>query len=73
MPDKRIAKKKKNIKSLDLYPFLPGNKILLNDENDNNPETTDTSLSEKDDMSHTSQDNFIGKTKSEKNTNDDNE
>ena len=44
MPDKRIAKKKKNIKSLDLYPFLPGNKILLNDENDNNPETIDTSV-----------------------------
>ena len=53
-PEKRIPKKKKILKSLALSPFLPGNKILLNKENDNNPETTDTSRSEKDDMSHTS-------------------
>ena len=49
-----IPKKKKNIKPKALSPFLPGNKRLLNEENDNNPETTDTSLYEKDDMSHTS-------------------
>ena len=26
----------------DVPPFLPGNKILLNEENDENPETIDT-------------------------------
>ena len=56
------------MKSLALSPFLPGNKRLLNDKNDHNPENTDTSLSEKDDMSHTSRDDLIGKTKSEKKT-----
>ena len=44
-PEKRIPQKKKYIKSKDLSPFLPGNKILLNEENDDNPETTDTTLS----------------------------
>ena len=68
-PDKRIPKKKKNIKSKALSPFLPVNKILINEENDNNPETKNTSLSEKDDMSHTSPDVFTGKW--QKNTNDD--
>ena len=29
-PEKRITKKKKNIKHLDLSPFIPGNKRLLN-------------------------------------------
>ena len=33
----------------DGHPFLPGNKILLNEENDDNPETTDTPQYEKDD------------------------
>ena len=27
----------------DVPPFLPGNKILLNEDNDDNTETTDTS------------------------------
>ena len=40
--------------------FLSGNKLLLNEDNDDNPETTDTSLSVKYDMSHISQDNFTG-------------
>ena len=40
-PEKIIPKKKKNIKSKALYPFLPGNKILLNEDNYHNPETTD--------------------------------
>ena len=62
-PGKRIPNEKKNIKSLALSPFIPGNKILLKDENDHNPETTDTSRSEKDDISHTSQDDFIEKAK----------
>ena len=54
-----------------MSPFLPGNKILLNKENDHNHETIDTSRSEKDDMSHTSWDDFIPKAKDTKNTNDD--
>ena len=57
-PEKRIPKKKKYIKSKYLSPFIPGNKRLLNKDTDNKPETTDTSLSEKDDMSHTSPDEF---------------
>ena len=48
-------------------------KTLLNEDNDDNPETTDTSLSIKDDMSHTSLDDFIAKSKGTKNTNDDDE
>ena len=60
-PDKRIPKKNKNIKYKALSPFLPGNKILLKEENYHNPETTDTSLSEKYDMSHTSPDGFTEK------------
>ena len=51
--------------------FLPGNKSLRNKENDNNPETTDTSHTEKDDMSHTNQDDSIANVKDMKNTNDD--
>ena len=54
-------------------PFLPVNKILLNQYNDNNPKTTDNSLSEKDDMSHTSPDGFTGKTYDKKITNNDDE
>ena len=72
-PEKLIPKKKKHIKPLSLYPFLPGNKILLKEENGHNPETTDTSRSEKYDMSHTSRDYFIAKAKYTKNTNDDDE
>ena len=44
-----------------MYPFLPGNTRLLNKDNDDNPETTDTSLSGKYYMSHTSPDNFTEK------------
>ena len=55
----------------DLPPFIPVNKILLNEENDDNPETTDTSQSEKDDTSHTSRDDSIAKVKETKNSNDD--
>ena len=54
-----------------MYSFLPGNKRLLNEENDHNPENTDTSRSEKYDMSHTSRDDYIAKSKDTKNTNDD--
>ena len=45
-----------------MSPFLIVNKRLLNEDNDNNPETTDTSRTGKDDMSHTSPDGFNGKT-----------
>ena len=72
-PEKRIPKKKKNIKYKALSPFLPGNKRLLNKDNDDNPETTDTSLSEKYDMSHTSTDDFTGKTDDKTITNNDDE
>ena len=60
-PEKRIPKKKDNIKYKFLSPFLPENKRLLKTENDDNPETTDTSLSGKYDMSHTSPDYFTEK------------
>ena len=53
IPKKRIPKKKKCIKSKALSPFLPGNKRILNEDKDDNTETKDTSLSEKDDIPHT--------------------
>ena len=56
-----------------MSPFLPVNKILLNEENDYNTETIDTSRSEKDDMSHTSRYDSIAKAKDTKNCNDDDE
>ena len=65
-PEKCIPKKNKNIKSLALSPFIPGNKGLLNEENDHNPKTTDTSQSEKYDMSHTSRDDSIEKARHKK-------
>ena len=55
----------------DVPPFLPGNKSLRNKKNDDNPETTDTSHTEKDDTSHTNQDDSITNVKDMKNTNDD--
>ena len=51
----------------DILPFIPGNKILLNEANNDNPETIDNSQYEKDDMSHTSQDDSIAKAKDKKN------
>ena len=65
-PEKRIPKKKKYIKSKALSPFFPGNRKLLNEDNYDNPETTDTSLSGKDELSHTSPDDFTEKTKDKK-------
>ena len=49
-----------------MSPFIPGNKGLLNEENDHNPKTTDTSQSEKYDMSHTSRDDSIEKARHKK-------
>ena len=56
-----------------MSPFIPGNRRLLNEDNDDNPENTDTSLSRKDDMSYTSPDNFTEKTNDKKITNNDDE
>ena len=72
-PEKRIPKMNKYIKSKALSPFLPGNERLLNKDNDNNPETTDTSISEKDDMTHTSPDDFTGGKNDKTITNDNDE
>ena len=44
-----------------MSPLIPANKRLVNEDNDDNPETTDTSLSEKDYISHNITDNFTGK------------
>ena len=49
-PEKFIPKKKKNIQSKALSPFITGNKILLNEDNYDNPETADNSISEKYDV-----------------------
>ena len=68
---KRIPKNTNNIKYLALSPFIPGNKRLLNKESDHNPETADTSRSEKDDTSYTGRCDSIAKVKDTKNTNDD--
>ena len=73
-PEKRILKKKKKyIKPKALSTFLSGNKRLLNKDNDNNPETTDTSLSGKYDMSHNIPYDFTEKNKWQKITNNDDE
>ena len=63
---KCITKKQKYIKPTDLSPFLPWNKRILNEDKDDNPETTDTSLFGKYDMSHTSPDDFTEKTNDKK-------
>ena len=57
----------------DIPPFLPRNKILINEGNDDNPEDTDTSQYEKYDTSHTTRDDSIEKAKETKNTYDDDE
>ena len=46
--------------------FLPVNRRPSNEENSHNPETKDTSQSEKDYMSHISQDDFTAKSKDTK-------
>ena len=68
---KTHSKEEENIKSLALSPFIPGNKRLLNEENDNNPGTTDTPKSKKYDMSHTSRDDSFEIAKDTKNDIDD--
>ena len=94
-PEKRITRKKINIKSLatspprkdpipyqdkntlgikndkclppHVTPFPPGVKALRNEGNDYNPETTDTSRADKDDMSRTNRDDSIENEKATKN------
>ena len=60
-PEKRIPNNHKYIKPTALSPFLPLNKRLLNEDNDENPEITDTSLPGKYDISHTSKNDFTNK------------
>ena len=48
-------------------PFYYRFKSLRNEANDDNPETTDTSRTDKDDMSHTNQDDSIENLKAMKN------
>ena len=55
----------------DVPPFLPRIKSLRNEENDDNPKTTNNSNTEKDDTSHTDRDNSIANVKEMKNNNDD--
>ena len=69
---KWIPKNKKYTNSKAFSPFLPGNKTILNEENDDNPETTDTSQSEKDDTSQNSRDDSIVKVKETQKIKDDN-
>ena len=54
-------------------PFPSGFKSLRNEANDDNPETTDTSGTDKDDTSCTNRDGSIENVKAMKNTNDDEE
>ena len=65
--------KKNRCLTSDVPPFLPGNKSLRNKENDDNPETTYISDTEKDDTSHINRDDSIENVKDMKNTNNDDE
>ena len=53
--------------------FPPGSKSLINEANNDNHETTDTSRTDKDDTSITNRDDSMENVKSMKNTNDDDE
>ena len=66
-PEKIIPQNQKYIKPTALSPFLPVNKVLLNEDNADDTETTDTSVSGKDDMLHTSSDDYTEKNKWQKN------
>ena len=54
-------RRRKYIKSKALSAFLPGNKRLINKDNDNDTETMDTSLYGEYYMSHTSPDGLLKK------------
>ena len=56
-----------------LPPFPPGFKSLRNEANDDDPGTTDTSCTDKDDTPCTNWDDYIENVKAMKNTNDDDE
>ena len=74
-----ISDQDKNILWLQKYQCLPPHvplfppvfKSLRNEANDNNPETTNTSRTDKDDASRTNQYDSIENGKTMKNTNDD--
>ena len=53
--------------------FPPGFKSFKNEANGDNNETTDISCTDKDNMSHTNQNDYIEYLKATKNTNDDDE
>ena len=53
----------------DVPPFLPGMKLLRNEKNDDDPETIETSHSDKDDTSHNNRDDSIENIKEMKNIN----
>ena len=52
-------------------PFPPWFKLLIKEANDDNPKTTDTSITDKYDTSRTNQDYAIENVQAIKNTNDD--
>ena len=54
-------------------PFYSGIKSLRNKTNDDNPETADNPLTDKDDTSQTNQDDYIENLKATKKTSDDDE
>ena len=66
-----IGFKKDQCLTPEVPPFLPGNKSLRNEENDDKSETTDTSHTEKYGTSHANRDDSIANVKGMKNTNDD--
>ena len=57
--NKSLGIKKYQCLTSDVPEIFPVNKALRNQVNDDNPETTDTSHTEKDDTSHTNRDNYI--------------
>ena len=70
---KNLGLKKDQCLTSDVPPCLPGMKSFRNKEHDDNPETTDTSYTNRDNMSNTIQYDYIVNVKYMKNTNDDDE
>ena len=68
--DKTLGLKEYQCLTSDVPHFLPRNKSLRNKENDDNPETTYTSHTEKDDTTHNNRYDSIENVKDMKNTND---
>ena len=68
--DKNYRTQKYQCLTSEVPPFIPGNKSLRNKGNDDNPETIDTSYTEKCYTSHTNLDDYMANVKDMKNTND---